>query len=77
MTILWCSGVRLVARLLDRRTADRGREEATLVRHPVSGWAMCFESEPAARRFLERHCCEPSAFEVGLDRDDEARRTAA
>jgi len=76
MTLQWCPGVRLVARLLERRDPGRGRDEATVVRHQVSGWALRFDSEQDARRFLEHHCCEPSAFEMA-NADDHARTQAA
>ena len=76
MTMLWCSGVRFVARLLEKREAGRDRGEATVVRHPVSGWALRFDSEQEARRFLQRHCCEPSAFEIA-SADGDARGQAA
>jgi hypothetical protein len=77
VTLLWCSGLRLVARLLDRRAGDRAREEPTVVRHPASGWSLRFESEPAARQFLDRYCCEPAAFAVTVAADEDVRPTAA
>jgi hypothetical protein len=76
MTLLWCSGVRFVARLLDRREPERDRDDATVVRHPVSGWELRFDHEEEARRFLQRHCCEPSAFEI-TSADEHARTQAA
>ena len=76
MTLLWCSGVRFVARLLEGREPARGRDRATVVRHQVSGWALRFDNEQDARRFLQRHCCEPSAFEIA-NADDHARSRAA
>jgi hypothetical protein len=76
MTMLWCSGVRFVARLLEGREPGRDRPEATVVRHQVSGWALQFDSENEARRFLERHCCEPSAFEIA-SAEEHARDRAA
>ena len=75
MTMLWCSGLRFVARLLDRRDGG-GRDDATVVRHQVSGWELRFDNEKEARRFLQRHCCEPSAFEI-TRADDQARTQAA
>jgi hypothetical protein len=75
MTMLWCSGVRFVARLLEREPG-RGRDTATVVRHQVSGWTLRFDTETEARRFLERHCCEPSAFEIA-NADEHARCRAA
>jgi hypothetical protein len=74
--MIWCSGLRLVARLLDRRTADRGQERPTRVHHHATGWSLRFDTESEARRFLDRYCCEPSAFEVTVASDD-ARRDAA
>jgi hypothetical protein len=74
---LWCSGVRFVARLFDRRATDRGQAEVTVVRHQVTGWELRFESASEAHRFLQHHCCEPSAFEVALGDGAEARRAAA
>ena len=76
MTLLWCPGVRLVARLFERREPTRGGDEATVVRHPVSGWALRFDSEQEARRFLQHHCCEPAAFEIA-NADEHARTQAA
>ena len=76
MTMLWCSGVRFVARLLERREPGRGRDEATVVRHLVSGWALRFDSEEEARRFLRRYCCEPSAFEIANTEEDARGRAA-
>jgi hypothetical protein len=76
MTLLWCSGVRFVARLLEGRESGRGREGATVVRHQVSGWELRFDSEKDARRFLQRHCCEPSAFEI-TNADEHACSRAA
>ena len=77
VTALWCSGVRFVARLFDRRPTDRGQDEVTVVRHQVTGWELRFESESEAHRFLQRHCCEPAAVEVALGDDGNAGRAAA
>jgi hypothetical protein len=74
--MIWCSGLRLVARLLDRRPADRGGHQPTLVHHRVTGWSLRFDTGPEAQRFLDRYCCEPSAFEVTVA-GDEAEPTAA
>jgi hypothetical protein len=76
MTLLWCPGVRFVARLLERREPGRDRDEATVVRHQVSGWELRFDSEQEARRFLQRYCCEPSAYEIA-NADEHARTQAA
>ena len=76
MTMLWCSGVRFVARLLEGQRPARGRDRAAVVRHQVSGWELRFDTEAEARRFLERHCCEPSAFEIA-NADEHARGEAA
>jgi hypothetical protein len=65
VTVLWCSGVRFVARLFDLRPFDRGRATPTVVRHRVTGWELEFEHASDAERFLRRHCCEPAAFAVG------------
>jgi hypothetical protein len=74
--MFWCSGLRLVARLLDRRAGERGRDGVTTVRHQDTGWSLSFASEPAARRFLERYCCEPAAFDVVGAGEDDARAAA-
>ena len=76
MTMLWCSGVRFVARLLPGREPGRGRDGAAVVRHQVTGWSLRFDSEAEARRFLQHHCCEPSAFEIA-NADEHARSRAA
>jgi hypothetical protein len=64
VTVLWCSGVRFVARLLDRRPFDRDRRAATIVRHRVTGSELEFDRESDAQRFLRRHCCEPAAYAI-------------
>jgi hypothetical protein len=75
VTVL-CSGVRFVARLLEGRAPGRGRE-ATVVRHHDTGNAWRFDTEREARRYLQRYCCEPSAFELAYADDGESAFRAA
>jgi hypothetical protein len=77
VTMSWCPGMRLVVRLLEGRVAGRGRDEATVVRHQATGCDLRFESEQEARRFLQRYCCEPPAFEIACADDEGARSRAA
>jgi hypothetical protein len=75
--MLWCAGLKFVARLFEGRGPGNVREGSVLVRHLATGSALRFDTEDDARRFLERHCCEPRAYEVSCVDDEGADDRAA
>jgi hypothetical protein len=77
VTLLWCAGLRLVARLFEGCGPDRAVDGSIVVRHQVTGSALRFESEYDAHRFLERYCCEPRAYELALAAEEGAGDRAA
>ena len=77
MTIPWCAGLKFVARLFEGRGPERATDGSIVVRHQATGSALRFETEHDARRFLERHCCEPQAYEMTCVDDEGAGDRAA
>jgi hypothetical protein len=76
VTLFWCAGLRFVSRLFEGRGPARVREGSVLVRHQATGSELRFDSEDDARRFLERHCCEPPAYAVSVEHESADDRAA-
>jgi hypothetical protein len=76
VTMLWCAGLKFVARLFEGRGPARAPEGSVVVRHQATGSELRFENEDDARRFLERHCCEPRAYDVSVEDESAGDRAA-